>query len=181
MCLDFGHEARLVVSGLRGVPNATTGESLVTSRCFVATIAVPAMSVAVCGSARAAGPHIVTLTPVRDAQSVGNASGLIDTSVPGLELTPRGWCQAMLDAGPLGARHYGGSYASTMIRTQQTATPTAQWLGEPVDVLSGRREIPLGADERARPRPLTAGQQSATQPGPRGATGNPAAGDPPPC
>ncbi|WP_369741428.1 histidine phosphatase family protein [Mycobacterium servetii] len=116
-------------------------------RRFVATIAVLAASVAGCGSARAAGPHLITLTLVRHAQSEGNASGLIDTSVPGPELTPRGWCQATLDAGPLSAHRYDGVYASTMIRTQETATPTAQSLGEPIDVLPGLREIEAGQYE----------------------------------
>ncbi|MGF2946247.1 histidine phosphatase family protein [Mycobacterium sp. Lab-001] len=113
----------------------------------VATVAVLAMSLAGCASARAAGPHVITLTLVRHAQSEGNASGLIDTSVPGPELTPRGWCQAALDAGPLSAHHYDGVYASTMIRTQETAAPTARWLGEPVDVLPGLREIEAGRYE----------------------------------
>ncbi|MGO9152618.1 histidine phosphatase family protein [Mycobacterium sp.] len=100
-----------------------------------------------CGSAHAAGPRTITLTLVRHAQSAGNASGLIDTSTPGPELTPQGWCQATLAAGPLSSSHYDGIYASTMVRTQQTATPTAQALGEPVTVLPGLREIEAGQYE----------------------------------
>jgi broad specificity phosphatase PhoE len=38
-------------------------------------------------------------------------------------------------------------HASTMIRTQETATPTAQALGEPIDVLPGLREIEAGQFE----------------------------------
>ncbi|OIN80235.1 histidine phosphatase family protein [Mycobacterium malmoense] len=119
---------------------------VVTARRFVAAVVV-AVSAAGCGSARAAGPHTITLTLVRHAQSAGNASGVVDTSTPGPELTPRGWCQATLAAGQLSANHYDGVYASTMIRTQETATPTAQALGEPVNVLPGLREIEAGQYE----------------------------------
>ena len=108
---------------------------------------VVAVLVVGCGSAQAAGPRTITLTLIRHAQSAGNASGLIDTSVPGPELTPEGWCQATLAAGPLSANHYDGVYASTMVRTQETATPTAQGLGKPVDVLPGLREIEAGQYE----------------------------------
>ena len=100
-----------------------------------------------CGSAHATGPHSITLTLVRHAQSAGNASGLTDTSTPGPELTPKGWCQAKSAAEQLSPNHYDGIYASTMIRTQQTAEPTAQALGEPVTVLPGLREIEAGQYE----------------------------------
>jgi broad specificity phosphatase PhoE len=122
------------------------GQIAVAAKRIVATVGV-AMLVASCGSARAAGPQIITLTLVRHAQSAGNASGLIDTSTPGPELTPQGWCQATLAAGQLSSNHYDGIYSSTMIRTQETATPTAQALGEPVNVLPGLREIEAGQYE----------------------------------
>jgi broad specificity phosphatase PhoE len=102
-----------------------------------------------CGAAHAAGAHTITLTLVRHAQSQGNASGLIDTSVPGPDLTPKGSCEATTEAGPLSANHYDGVYASTMVRTQETATPTAQALGKTVDVLPGLREIEAGQYEGA--------------------------------
>jgi broad specificity phosphatase PhoE len=121
----------------------------VTARLFAAAIAVAAL-VAGCGSAWAAGPAHITLTLVRHAQSVGNASGLIDTSTPGPELTPQGWCQATLAAGQLRSNHYDGIYASTTVRTQETAGPTTQALGEPVDVLPGLREIEAGQFEANR-------------------------------
>ncbi len=111
------------------------------------SIVVVAVLAAGCGSARATGPHTITLTLVRHAQSAGNASGLIDTSTPGPELTPEGWCQATLAAGPLSSNHYDGVYASTMIRAQETATPTAQALGEPVNVQPGLREVEAGQFE----------------------------------
>jgi broad specificity phosphatase PhoE len=118
----------------------------VTVRCFVAAIAVAVLA-AGCGPARAAGPHSITLTLVRHAQSAGNASGLIDTSTPGPELTAKGWCQATLTAPELARNHYDAVYASTMIRTEQTATPMSQALGEPIDVLPGLREIEAGQYE----------------------------------
>ena len=123
-----------------------TGEIIVTVRRFVAAVVVAVLA-AGCAPARAAGPHTITLTLVRHAQSAGNASGLIDSSTPGPELTPRGWCQATLAAAQLAPNHYDGIYASSMIRTQQTATPTAQALGEPVSVLPGLREIEAGQYE----------------------------------
>ena len=122
------------------------GEIVVTLRRFVAVLVVAVLA-AGCGSAHAAGPRTITLTLVRHAQSAANASGLIDTSTPGPELTARGWCQATLAAAQLAPNHYDGIYASSMIRTQETATPTAQTLGEPVTVLSGLREIEAGQYE----------------------------------
>jgi broad specificity phosphatase PhoE len=119
---------------------------VVTARRFAAIVLVVVLA-AGCGSARAAGPRAITLTLVRHGQSAANASGLIDTSVPGPELTARGWCQATLVAPQLAPNHYDGMYASTMVRTQETATPTSQLLGEPVTVLSGLREIEAGQYE----------------------------------
>jgi broad specificity phosphatase PhoE len=116
---------------------------VVTVRRFVAAVVVAVLA-ASGAPAQAAGPQTITLTLVRHAQSAGNASGLIDTSIPGPELTAKGWCQATLAAGQLSPNHYDGIYASNMIRTQQTATPMAQALGEPVSVLPGLREIEVG-------------------------------------
>ena len=118
------------------------------ARRFVAIVAV-GLLIASCGSARAAGPRTITLTLVRHAQSAANASGLIDTSVPGPDITSKGWCQATIAASQLAPNHYDGVYASTLIRTQETATPTAQALGEPVTVLPGLREIEAGQYEGA--------------------------------
>jgi broad specificity phosphatase PhoE len=117
-------------------------------RSFVA--AMVAISVAASpgyGSARAAGSHNITLTLVRHAQSAANAAGVIDTSVPGPEISSRGWCQATVVVGQLAPNHYDGMYASSMIRTQETATPTSQWLDEPITVLPGLREIEAGQYE----------------------------------
>jgi broad specificity phosphatase PhoE len=120
-----------------------TGEIVPTLRRFAA-IAIVAVVVAGCGSAHAAGQRTITLTLVRHGQSTANASGVINTSTPGPELSAKGWCQATVVAPQLAPNHYDGIYASTMIRTQQTATPTSQLLAEPVTVLPGLREIEAG-------------------------------------
>jgi broad specificity phosphatase PhoE len=123
-----------------------TGEIVVNARRFVALLGVTVLTVS-CGSARAVGPHTITLTLVRHGQSAANASGLIDTSTPGPELTPKGWCQATIAATQLAPNHYDGIYASSMVRTQETATPTAQALSEAITVLPGLREIEAGQYE----------------------------------
>lgn len=91
----------------------------------------------------------ITLTLVRHAQSAGNASGLIDSSTPGPVLTELGARQA--EAVTAALRGKGGTYdalyASTMIRTQQTAQPMAAALHEPILVLPGLREIEAGEYE----------------------------------
>jgi broad specificity phosphatase PhoE len=148
------------------------------ARRFATTVVAIALVVPVApgASAHASGPHNITLTFVRHAQSAGNASGVIDTSTPGPELTPKGWCQATVVVGQLVPNHYDGIYASTMIRTQETATPTAQALEEPIDVLPGLREIEAGQYEGfseadipntyfAAPRQWLKGDRSARIPG----------------
>ncbi len=94
-----------------------------------------------------AGPPVVTLTLVRHAQSEGNAADRMDTSVPGPALTELGRRQAETAARELAAERFDGVYASPMVRTQQTAAPLADALGEPVVVLPGLREIEAGVYE----------------------------------
>ena len=84
--------------------------------------------------------HTITLTFVRSAQSVGNESGLIDTSVPGPDLTGLGYQQAATAANQLRTNGYDGIYASTMVRAQQTAAPVSEALGKPVTVLPASRD-----------------------------------------
>jgi broad specificity phosphatase PhoE len=111
-----------------------------------AAVAVAAMVVGACGSAPPAPPSI-TLTFVRHAQSEGNASGLIDSSVPSPNITAEGEQQAQKVANELRGNDYDGIFASTMVRTQETAAPLAKDLGEQVDVLPGLREISAGRFE----------------------------------
>lgn len=97
--------------------------------------------------AAAGGPAEITLTFVRHAQSEGNASGLIDTSTPGPSITELGRTQAAESAAAMAGDDYDGVYASTMVRTQQTAAPMAAALAEPVVVLPGLREVEAGQSE----------------------------------
>lgn len=105
----------------------------------VATLSAP--------TAAAGGYRSITLTFVRHAQSAGNASGLIDSSTPGPSLTDLGRSQAVASAQRLSPHHYDGIFASTMVRTQQTAAPMAEILHEPVTVLPGLHEVEAGIYE----------------------------------
>jgi broad specificity phosphatase PhoE len=86
----------------------------------------------------------ITVTFIRHAQSDANASGIIDTDVPGPGLTPEGKGQAEKVAHELARNNYDGIYASTMVRTQQTAAPLAAELGKKVEVLQGLQELNAG-------------------------------------
>ncbi|MEV3905206.1 histidine phosphatase family protein [Mycobacterium sp. NPDC050551] len=141
---------------------------------IVATV-LAVLSVAGAPLAAAGGPHTITLTFIRHAQSAGNASGLIDTSTPGPGLTELGREQAAAAAAHLSGNDYDGIFASTMVRTQQTAQPMSAALGEPVTVLPGLREIEAGeyegrpeadaVDYFSAPQRWLAGDRSARIPG----------------
>ncbi|BBN46467.1 hypothetical protein MINTM008_09600 [Mycobacterium intracellulare] len=98
--------------------------------------------VGACGGSPQA--HSITVTFVRHAESETNASGVIDTDVPGPGLTPEGKGQAEQVAHQLAHNKYDAVYASTMVRTQQTAAPLAAELGKQVEVLQGIQEINAG-------------------------------------
>lgn len=123
------------------------GRSKAVQLLCVAMIAVVPAGFGVMPTAAAGGYRTITLTLVRHAQSAGNASGFIDTSTPGPALTEKGLGQAVESARTLSPNGYDGIFASTMIRTQQTAQPMADTLHEPVTVLAGLREIEAGAYE----------------------------------
>ncbi|MDH6195443.1 broad specificity phosphatase PhoE [Mycobacterium frederiksbergense] len=111
------------------------------------TAVVLVLAMLLAPAAAAGGYRTITLTFVRHAQSAGNASGLIDSSTPGPSITDLGRSQAVASAQRLAPNRYDGIFASTMIRTQQTAEPMADALGEPVTVLPGLREIEAGVYE----------------------------------
>ncbi len=90
----------------------------------------------------------MTVTFVRHAESQANASGYIDTSTPGPHLTndqinqnegPNGeqqaidWANAQCPTAQ--CTEFDALYASTMIRTQETAAPFAAKRGLPVTIL----------------------------------------------
>ncbi|WP_280344970.1 histidine phosphatase family protein [Nocardia neocaledoniensis] len=127
-----------------------------------AIVSVAALSVAGSGSAVAA-PQTgeMFLTFVRHAQSAGNASGLIDTSIPGPGLTDLGRQQAAAVAEFLGDCKFDGVYASTMVRTQQTAEPTSARCGESTIVEEGFHEIEAGDYEGTPEADATKGYLAA--------------------
>lgn len=86
----------------------------------------------------------MTVTFVRHAESQANADGVINTEVPGPELTDRGRTQAGAVALLLNGQVHDGIYASTMIRTKQTAEPYAELKGKDIKVLDGLQEISAG-------------------------------------
>ena len=85
----------------------------------------------------------MTVTFVRHGESEANAQGVIDTKVPGPEITDLGWTQARTVAGTLPANP-SGIYASTMIRTQQTATPYAALIRYGADTESNEKKVVVG-------------------------------------
>jgi broad specificity phosphatase PhoE len=111
-----------------------------------ATMALAALTatmiVAGCGGSPQA--RSITVTFIRHAQSESNASGTIDTTVPGPGLSPEGKEQAVQLARQLGHKDFDSVYASTMTRAQQTAAPLAAALGKQVEVLPGIQEIDAG-------------------------------------
>ena len=86
----------------------------------------------------------ITLTFIRHAESQSNAQHMINTDVPGPDLTEEGQGQAEQLAHQLTRNNFDGVYASNMIRTQQTAAPLAHALGKHVEILPGLREIEAG-------------------------------------
>ncbi|MBP2455929.1 histidine phosphatase family protein [Mycolicibacterium lutetiense] len=109
----------------------------------------------------------MTVTFIRHAESQGNASGYIDTNTPGPHLTndqvnqnggATGEEQAQAWANGQTADAFDALYASTMIRTQETAKPFADKSGLNVTILgafdpdhpqqnSGVQEISAGIFE----------------------------------
>jgi broad specificity phosphatase PhoE len=123
-----GHRRR--ARGLKGLGVALTAGA------FLVMSALPAWAA-----------ENMTITFIRHGQSYGNLSGLGDTSTPGPVLTDLGQQQARDIAAKLGDNNYDAIYASTMVRTQQTAAPMSQYLGLPITVLPGIQEIEAGMYE----------------------------------
>jgi broad specificity phosphatase PhoE len=107
------------------------------------------LAVVFAGSPVAAAPDDdITITFVRHGESQSNASGTIDTSVPGPPLTEEGMRQAKEAAYRLSTSKPDGVFASSMVRAQQTAQYLADELGESVRVLPGLREVGAGEYEQ---------------------------------
>ena len=85
----------------------------------------------------------MTVTFVRHGESEANEQGVINTEVPGPEITDLGWEQARTVAGALPANP-SGIYASSMTRTQQTATPYAARVRYGADTEANEEKVVIG-------------------------------------
>ena len=89
---------------------------------------------------------------IRHGQTPGNVLGQLDTAHPGPGLTELGERQAAALARTLANERIELLYASTLVRTQLTATPLAGSRGLEIEVLAGLREIEAGALEKLTDR-----------------------------
>jgi broad specificity phosphatase PhoE len=108
---------------------------------LTALLAVAAVIVGACGGGSPQARSI-TLTFIRNAQSVANADGIIDTALPGPSLTDDGKGQAQ----QLTHQHneFDSIYSSPMAADQQTAAPLASQVGKQVEVLQGLQSVNAG-------------------------------------
>ncbi|WP_249383546.1 histidine phosphatase family protein [Mycobacterium sp. DBP42] len=91
--------------------------------------------------------EVMRITFIRHGESTANAANVADSSVPGPVLTEKGRQQARDIVKVLGDNNYDAIYASTMVRTQLTAAPMAEYLGLPIQVIPGLQEIEAGIYE----------------------------------
>lgn len=91
--------------------------------------------------------EVMRITFIRHGESTANAGNVADISVPGPVLTEKGQQEARDIVKVLGDNNYDAIYASTMVRTQLTAAPMAEYLGLPVQVVPGLQEIEAGIYE----------------------------------
>ena len=87
---------------------------------------------------------------VRHGQTLSNVEGIMDTAPPGAPLDETGRAQADRLAERLAGEDVVAVYASTAIRTQQTASPVAARHELAVIVRDGLREVDVGALEGMR-------------------------------
>ncbi|MET4096297.1 histidine phosphatase family protein [Arthrobacter sp. UYCu712] len=85
---------------------------------------------------------------IRHGQTPGNVLGQLDTAYPGPGLTELGERQAAALPRSLANEQIDLLFASTLIRTQITASPLATARGLGVEVLAGLREIEAGSLEK---------------------------------
>jgi broad specificity phosphatase PhoE len=106
--------------------------------------AVLATVIAVSACSGGSQPRSITLTFIRHAESEANVAKIIDSDIPGPDLTEQGRAQAEQLAHQLSRNSFDAVYASQMARTQQTAAPLAHALGKSVEILPGLNEINAG-------------------------------------
>ncbi|OFE15339.1 phosphoglycerate mutase [Humibacillus sp. DSM 29435] len=80
----------------------------------------------------------------RHGQTSANVGRLLDTAVPGRDLTDLGRQQATALAEKMRREDLTAVYSSDLVRAQQTAAPLADHLGQEVVTLGGLREIQAG-------------------------------------
>jgi broad specificity phosphatase PhoE len=85
---------------------------------------------------------------IRHGQTPGNVLGQLDTAHPGPGLTELGERQAAALARALANEQIRALYASSLVRTQITATPLARTRGLEIQVMDGLHEIEAGALEK---------------------------------
>lgn len=81
---------------------------------------------------------------IRHGLTSSNVGHNLDTAVPGADLNDHGRRQAAALPAALADEHIDAIYASTLVRSQQTAAPLAHALGLPMQVRDGIREISAG-------------------------------------
>ena len=84
---------------------------------------------------------------IRHGQTHSNVGALLDTAVPGAELTALGRLQAQALVPTLGAAGIEAVHVSTLRRTHATAAPLVSALGLGHEVHDGLREISAGSME----------------------------------
>ncbi|GAA4759886.1 histidine phosphatase family protein [Citricoccus nitrophenolicus] len=84
---------------------------------------------------------------IRHGQTTSNVGRHLDTQEPGASLTDLGRQQAAAVPEALSGLEIEAIYASTLVRTQQTAEPLARELGLEVQIRDGLREVPAGGLE----------------------------------
>ncbi len=84
---------------------------------------------------------------VRHGETASNIERKLDTAMPGPPLTELGHKQARELADSLAGESVTAVYASIGLRAQQTAAPTAERFGLPVQILEGIHEIQVGSLE----------------------------------
>ena len=80
----------------------------------------------------------------RHGQTSANVGRLLDTAVPGYDLTDLGRQQATALAKKMRREELAAVYSSDLVRAQQTAAPLADDLGLEIVTLGGLREIQAG-------------------------------------
>ncbi len=101
---------------------------------------------------------------IRHGQISSNVTGALDTAIPGPSLTPTGHDQALALVENFSHVKLDSVWASTALRTQQTAAPLAQSKGLEINVLDGFREISAGDLEMStKPADRAAYQSTITR------------------